>query len=267
MLIQSGTIQPVGEKGKLINWIKNLDKFKYVYLLSISSNLPILLCFYNLIQVTFKHGGEYWDHWYHLDGDEIACFDDQASKSKVRKSMRIRGDGLHQSMNVNHNGRKRRLDENSDDDNVMVMDPPKKRRRMSMDNNNKINNNYKINNNNKTNNDKYKLKLEQIYKMENETLKKENIELEKTIDALEKVKLNKLKEVDKLKNEIETEKKAIQDIKRQLECRICYVNRKNIVILGCNHLDICDKCEVKWDKKKCLRCQKPYTNVFKINFQ
>ena len=60
----------------------------------------------------------------------------------------------------------------------------------------------------------------------------------------------------------ETRERLMDD---KLRCIICLNNQKNIVIKGCNHFDICDKCENDLPQKKCPRCQAPFKSVIKLN--
>ena len=51
----------------------------------------------------------------------------------------------------------------------------------------------------------------------------------------------------------------------QLRCMICLTNRKNIVIQGCNHFNLCDECVENLESKICPRCQRPFVDIIKIN--
>eukprot|EP01084_Bolivina_argentea_P288839 495824_1 len=53
-------------------------------------------------------------------------------------------------------------------------------------------------------------------------------------------------------------------IENQLYCMICLKNKKNIVINGCHHFCLCDKCEENLNPKICPRCQTPFSSVIKI---
>ena len=50
----------------------------------------------------------------------------------------------------------------------------------------------------------------------------------------------------------------------QVLCILCLGRRKNIVILGCNHQDICDICEKELRPKKCPNSRNQYENVIKV---
>ena len=47
-------------------------------------------------------------------------------------------------------------------------------------------------------------------------------------------------------------------------CIVCKKNIRNIAIMECKHLDLCDKCESKAYPKKCPRCNKDYTTIVRI---
>ena len=134
--------------------------------------------------------------------------------------------------------------ETDEDDDLLVIDPPRKRAKVNMDNDNRI----------LIEDEKLRYNLDNIDALNQDEL-----------DELETALQNKINE---LKSGIESEIKAREDwIDDNLNCIFCSENRKNIIIEGCNHVDICDECESKLERKNCPRCGEPFKNVLKINFQ
>eukprot|EP01083_Nonionella_stella_P167976 565884_1 len=69
----------------------------------------------------------------------------------------------------------------------------------------------------------------------------------------------------RLQSQITKIKKAKERLlENKLYCIACLEKQKNIVIEGCNHLDLCHQCEQKLQPKICPRCQVPFTNVIKL---
>ena len=52
---------------------------------------------------------------------------------------------------------------------------------------------------------------------------------------------------------------------QKIQCVKCGVNDRNIVILQCSHLLLCDGCELSMQIKKCPKCNVSYQKVLKIN--
>ena len=52
---------------------------------------------------------------------------------------------------------------------------------------------------------------------------------------------------------------------QKTKCIICKVNEKNVVLKGCNHLDLCDDCELKSSTNLCPTCFTEYDEIFIIN--
>ena len=51
-------------------------------------------------------------------------------------------------------------------------------------------------------------------------------------------------------------------------CIICLTARRDTLIIGCYHLDICHDCASELERfriKKCPRCQKPYEKTQRVN--
>ena len=87
----------------------------------------------------------------------------------------------------------------------------------------------------------------------------------KNVWSMNEQQLRKLEDKmdDNIKQIKMQQRRLVED---KLLCIICCVNRKNIVIQGCNHYDICDVCEKKQlVVKMCPRCNLSYTNVVKAN--
>lgn len=53
------------------------------------------------------------------------------------------------------------------------------------------------------------------------------------------------------------------------ECAICLVNIRNIIILPCRHMCICEECigDASARIDKCPICRQPYDSLLKINYQ
>ena len=133
-------------------------------------------------------------------------------------------------------------------------------------------------------------------KNENESFKSEAMRCNQEMNLLKKQYLNNIEQTNELKEEIkslkqynlwnidglneeklnELESKMMHNMKiikerrerlmdDKLRCIICLENAKNIVILGCNHFDICNECEMNLQPKVCPRCQNTFTNVIRLN--
>lgn len=89
----------------------------------------------------------------------------------------------------------------------------------------------------------------------NFNLQRENIILKRNLDILTK-QLHTLK--FKLNDSIQKEQNATLNLKENSEqylCNICYIHKKNIILLPCFHFNLCDKCLSKIDK--CTICREP----------
>ena len=62
-----------------------------------------------------------------------------------------------------------------------------------------------------------------------------------------------------------TKKLKIAQSKTNVICIECNVNKSNIVMLPCNHLDVCGTCEKHRDCKICPRCSEKYDQTIIIN--
>jgi len=77
-------------------------------------------------------------------------------------------------------------------------------------------------------------------------------------------------ELDEMQYKLEEKLEEVRQIKSQrykqkVYCSMCQINVKNVVILGCNHLNFCRDCESRNKSKQCPRCLKPYTKIKIIN--
>jgi len=77
------------------------------------------------------------------------------------------------------------------------------------------------------------------------------------LKTLELICLNNLKRINDAKGQ------RVMDTK--MCCIVCLRRKKNVVILGCNHLVLCEECEQKASPKHCPQCKKPYIHVIKLN--
>ena len=108
----------------------------------------------------------------------------------------------------------------------------------------------------------------------NDALIKETNEMHDKLDELkdytQNINVLNVEQLDKLKQRFESKLAKIDRAKEKifedkLLCMICMDNRKNVVIQGCNHYVMCDKCERHLNTKKCPQCQQPYLNVLKLS--
>ena len=111
-------------------------------------------------------------------------------------------------------------------------------------------------------------------KIQNETLEEEVKESKQKLDELKDYTQNinalNIEQLDLLKQRFEYKLAKIAKAKEKIFesevlCMICKDNQKNILIQGCNHYVICDKCENRLYRKRCPQCQKPYSNVIKVS--
>ena len=58
------------------------------------------------------------------------------------------------------------------------------------------------------------------------------------------------------------EKKLIED---ELLCIVCLSNIKNVVIKGCNHMDICNECIPKLTTMHHTTCHNLFEETFTVN--
>ena len=87
----------------------------------------------------------------------------------------------------------------------------------------------------------------------------------------EKINIKSLDDEQLTELEIKLEEN-LQDIRQEKMkryinnafCIVCKKNIRNIAIMECKHLDLCDKCESKAYPKKCPRCNKDYTTIVRI---
>lgn len=56
-----------------------------------------------------------------------------------------------------------------------------------------------------------------------------------------------------------------EKFEKEYFCSFCKKEPKNIGIVGCFHLDLCESCEKKLVVKKCPRCLKPYDEIIKVS--
>eukprot|EP01084_Bolivina_argentea_P041050 75748_1 len=121
---------------------------------------------------------------------------------------------------------------------------------------------------NAVNIDEIKKLKQKIADMENNE-KKMKDKLESLFDFTVNIDSMNEQQLDELENKLECRIKLIKEAKKKLienqfYCIICLENKKNIIIHGCNHFDICDQCEVRLEPKICPRCQIAFTNVIKV---
>ena len=99
-------------------------------------------------------------------------------------------------------------------------------------------------------------------------------ESQQRLDELKDYTLNidalNLEQLDLLKQRFDYKLDKIAKAKQKLFenkvlCIICLDNEKNVLIQGCNHYVLCDKCEPKLYRKKCPLCQKSYSRVIKVS--
>ena len=111
-----------------------------------------------------------------------------------------------------------------------------------------------------TSNDLLKLEI-QKYEKKVETLSRYDLG---NLNGLNEEQLKRL-EMKMTHNLSKIRAKRESLIEDQLLCMICYTNKKNIVIQGCNHFDICDICLRSLPQRKCPRCQASFRNTIKLN--
>ena len=86
----------------------------------------------------------------------------------------------------------------------------------------------------------------------------------RNINPLNTEQLNKLEQRME-ENILKIRKRKQRLIDDKLLCMVCMENRKNVLIQGCNHFDICHQCANNLQRKICPRCQAPFQNVLKVN--
>jgi hypothetical protein len=116
-------------------------------------------------------------------------------------------------------------------------------------------------------NDKNVLKITYIQK-ENEDLKNQLKSLNNLLSTNEITINNKNKDIEDYKNKLQDLKKNNDELHKKGKCVICFNNHSN-TILNCNHLCICDVCELRMrasSSRRCPICRKTYliSNVKKI---
>merc|ERR1712150_15465 len=119
----------------------------------------------------------------------------------------------------------------------------------------------------------------------NKTLKANNIKLNQdneeykdTMESMNRYDLGNMNVMNEVKlKELEDKmNENLQKLRRRREqllaqekdkslCILCYENKKCILIQGCNHLDICERCKNKLEPKKCPRCQETFKKTIKVN--
>ena len=78
----------------------------------------------------------------------------------------------------------------------------------------------------------------------------------------------KKKEIEKRESEIKNLSDIIDNYERSTKCTICFIAKRDTLIIGCYHLDICHDCASELERfriKKCPRCQKPYEKTQRVN--
>merc|ERR1712150_130751 len=97
---------------------------------------------------------------------------------------------------------------------------------------------------------------------ENNALKQEMMELKETNKKLKELEDKMNENLQKLRRRRE---QLLAQEKDKSLCILCYENKKCILIQGCNHLDICERCKNKLEPKKCPRCQETFKKTIKVN--
>ena len=95
-----------------------------------------------------------------------------------------------------------------------------------------------------------------------------------TFEQQEEETYKEMTSIQALKNEQKYLRRRLNEITKELKlqqsiystiCIQCNVNKSNILMLPCKHLDICGDCEKKADSKTCPRCCTKYDQVIIIN--
>ena len=81
-----------------------------------------------------------------------------------------------------------------------------------------------------------------------------------------------LKEIEKLESTlnagiIKVKQARNKLIEKKYLCLTCYKNEKRIKFNGCNHICLCEQCEIKLTPKLCPLCRRPYSQTSKLNFK
>ena len=96
----------------------------------------------------------------------------------------------------------------------------------------------------------------QLYSPQKKATKKVEDMTKKELKIYEKKLLKRLKYVH-----IHQQKLSDQKMK----CIICKQRDKNVILNGCNHLDICSECEKRLAANLCPSCFTEYDEAFVIN--
>ena len=69
-------------------------------------------------------------------------------------------------------------------------------------------------------------------------------------------------EINKITEELRNLKKDFRDVSDKLICIICQENDREVVILPCKHLCLCQFCadKIKGNKKTCPVCRQPISD-------
>merc|ERR1712228_968451 len=112
-------------------------------------------------------------------------------------------------------------------------------------------------------------------KRSNDDLQNQHGAMKKRLDLLEarreRVNTLNLDQLIELKQTMQDKIKLIEDAERRLmdnirKCIVCLTNDKCITFDNCEHIALCEECEIRIEDKKCPICRVPYTNKRKIKF-
>ena len=111
----------------------------------------------------------------------------------------------------------------------------------------------------------------QSQKIDEEEEEEEDIQSVDEDEEGEDIKSMSYEKLQEYESELEGKLQKVREEKdmryqREVLCVICQINVKNVCILGCNHLDLCEKCEAANCNitKYCLTCFKPYQKIVVI---
>eukprot|EP01084_Bolivina_argentea_P108963 194755_1 len=104
-----------------------------------------------------------------------------------------------------------------------------------------------------------KILLQEISKLKMENNSKFNVLNENVGQRINILNLEQLNELELI---IQNAKQRL--LEEKLYCLVCMDNYKNVVIMGCNHYVLCDKCEQKLKHKICPICQSAFTSIIKL---
>ena len=111
----------------------------------------------------------------------------------------------------------------------------------------------------------------QSQKIDEDYVEEEEEDIQSVDEEGEDIKLMNYEQLQEYESELEEKLQKVREEKdmryqKDVLCALCQINVKNVCILGCNHLDLCQKCEAANCniKKYCLTCFKPYQKIVVI---